>query len=80
MVGRIMRNRQRQEWRNNSRPCRKYFTNGVPHAEEYGRFEGSAKKRKPENRIACLCRDGAMFVESDAGAILWIAEDQSGDY
>lgn len=52
---------------------------GVPHAERIWTLEGSAKKRKPEKPHACFMPGcGAMFVESDAGAILWIAEDQSG--
>lgn len=51
---------------------------GVPHAERIWTLEGSAKKRKVEKPHACFLPGcGTMFVESEAGAIWWIAEDQS---
>ena len=51
---------------------------GVPHAERIWTLEGSAKKRKVEKPHACFLPGcGMMFVEQEAGAIWWIAEDQS---
>ncbi len=79
MVGRIMRVANGKNGATILDHAGNILEHGVPHAERIWTLEGSAKKRKPEKPHACFMPGcGAMFVESDAGAILWIAEDQTG--
>lgn len=79
MVGRIMRVANGKNGAIILDHAGNILEHGVPHAERIWDLKGSAKKSKPEKPHACFMPGcGAMFVESDAGAILWIAEDQSG--
>lgn len=79
MVGRIMRVSNGKNGAIILDHAGNILEHGVPHAERIWTLEGSAKKSKSEKPHACFMPGcGAMFVESDAGAILWIAEDQSG--
>lgn len=79
MVGRIMRVANGKNGAIILDHAGNILEHGVPHAERIWDLKGSAKKSKSEKPHACFMPGcGAMFVESDAGAILWIAEDQTG--
>lgn len=79
MVGRIMRTAPGKNGAIILDHAGNILEHGVPHAERIWALEGSSKKRKVEKPHACFLPGcGAMFVESEAGAILWIAEDQTG--
>ena len=79
MVGRIMRVANGKNGATILDHAGNILEHGVPHADRIWDLKGSAKKSKSEKPHACFMPGcGAMFVESDAGAILWIAEDQSG--
>ena len=79
MVGRIMRVSNGKNGAIILDHAGNILEHGVPHADRIWDLRGSAQKSKSEKPHACFMPGcGAMFVESDAGAILWIAEDQSG--
>lgn len=79
MVGRIMRVANGKNGATILDHAGNILEHGVPHAERIWDLKGPAKKSKSEKPHACFMPGcGAMFVESDAGAILWIAEDQTG--
>lgn len=79
MVGRVMRVANGKSGAIILDHAGNILEHGVPHAERVWDLEGSAKKRKTEKPIACFLPDcGAMFVESEAGAVWWTACEQPG--
>ena len=78
MVGRIMRTAPGKNGAIILDHAGNISEHGVPHAERIWALEGSSKKRKVEKPHACFLPGcGTMFVESEAGSIWWIADDQS---